>query len=279
MQMEWFENVFGCVEDLKRMSLRGDDIIIRRKKYPYGKFRVSDLSEFEEPLPTMTPHMPRSLHKVCADVMDLQNDPENNGSTFQIASNMNCLEFRKPLQTKSEGITGYVLDPTQGPHAVICTPVATLYRNYFLSDVNLLSQFPSIVVTGGYPNISSVPDGYDDYMKYQVGVHERCQVLMGSKLVRNNRDDQFVNHVLCSALPFGYTVIKDERTIEMNKYLLRSQYRLTLLNAIKMCSKKCFLTRLGTGSFGGEKKWCDDAIAWNCDLIDSGKIEVWIVEK
>lgn len=86
--------------------------------------------------------------------------------------------------------------------ASIATPSAALYRNYFMDDVDLYEQF-DIKSVGGYPMIkkSRIPDNYDDYYCYQVGVHEHCQVLLDSTFKRSNNENQFVNEVFCCGLP------------------------------------------------------------------------------
>lgn len=283
--MYWFENVYGISEDVKKMKYREGEITINRKIYPTGKFYLSTLEDFgnesgSDEAVMAKQHEPLNIKIINTNIMTLQNDPDNNNATFQISSNANCLEFRKPLQTKSEGITGYVLDRTQGPYAVICTPTSTLYRNYFHEDVNLFSNFENVKLLGGYPQIGSTPPpDYKNYRKYQVGVHEHCQVLLNNGYLRSDIKDQFVNHVFCSGLPFGYTVEKNSSTLDMNKYLLCAQYRLVLLNAIKLGSKRCFLTRVGAGAYGMGKGPSDDAINFNRDLINSGKVEVYLVER
>ena len=148
-----------------------------------------------------------------------------------------------------------------------------------MNDVNLLSHFPDVKLLGGYPQITTPPDGYKDLFNYQVGVHEHCQVLLDYEYKRSTETNQFVNHVICAGLPFGYTVQKNEGTLEMNKQLLRAQYRLTLLNAIKMKSKKCFLTRIGASAYGMGAGPSDDAINFNKGIINSGLLDVYLVER
>lgn len=282
--MEWFKTVFGVYEDPLCIKLFDDKIKVGKRKYDYGKFRISELSEFDDTLPSWndvkSDKLEANVKVINENIMTLENNPANNGATFQISSNANCLEFRKPLQRKSEGITGYVLDRTQGPYAVICTPASILWRNYFMDDVNLFSHFPDVKLLGGYPQINSAVDGYKNLMNYQVGVHEHCEVLLDYGYKKSSVKNQFVNHVICSGLPFGYTVKKNDGTLDMNRQLLRAQYRLTLLNAIKMGSKRCFLTRIGASAYGMGSSPSNDAINYNRDIIDSGVIdEVFVVER
>ena len=76
-----------------------------------------------------------------------------------------------------------------------------------------------------------------------------------------------------------YHLEMNDQTMLMNEYQLRAQYRLTLLNAIKMKSKRCFLTLLGTGAFHYPVELAMQCIEANKDIINSGMIEVFLVQK
>ena len=149
-----------------------------------------------------------------------------------------------------------------------------------MDDVNLLSRFPTIQLNGGYPVLITAPDDYTNLNNYMVGVHEHCEVLMDYGFTRSQVKDQFVNHVLCAALPFGYTVQKCDSTLNMNRHLLRAQYRLTILNALKMKSSKLFLTCLGAGAYGMGTEPAMDAIRYNADIINANpQMKVYLVTK
>ena len=66
--------------------------------------------------------------------------PENRWATFQVASQFNCLEFVGPSVVPEDGITGYVMDRTQGPACSIACGPATAYRNYFVDMGELQGQ-------------------------------------------------------------------------------------------------------------------------------------------
>jgi len=54
------------------------------------------------------------ITNVVADAAALQCASENQGSTFQVASQMNCLEFPQINCSPEDGITNYQRDKTQG---------------------------------------------------------------------------------------------------------------------------------------------------------------------
>ena len=140
----------------------------------------TETNEFDDyDIPEVDENDELNLVVIHGDIIEIFNDPKYNGDTFMIASNGNCLEFARPKQTNKDGITIYVDDKTQGPMASIATPSATLFRNYFMDDVDLYGEF-DVKSVGGYPMIkkTKIPNNYDDYYSYQVGVHEHCQVLL-----------------------------------------------------------------------------------------------------
>ncbi|WP_334087051.1 hypothetical protein [Helicobacter typhlonius] len=178
--MSWFYNVYGIEESINEIQRVDDYLLINNKQYNRGIFRLSSLKEFDDyDIPEVDENDELNLVVIHGDIIEIINDPKYNGDTFMIASNGNCLEFAKPKQTKKDGITIYVDDKTQGPMASIATPSATLFRNYFMDDVDLYEEF-DIKSVGGYPMIkkTKIPNNYDDYYCYQVGVHEHCQVLL-----------------------------------------------------------------------------------------------------
>ena len=87
-------------------------------------------------------------------------------------SNFNTLEFISSNDSAKAGITKYVSDWTQGPAASISCAPATLYRNYFVPQIdketgaplkgqlkqqlNLLEDVPLIPIRNGY--VKYTPD-------------------------------------------------------------------------------------------------------------------------
>jgi len=74
-----------------------------------------------------------SLKLQLGDVSGMQADPENKYSTFQAASQFNCLEFVSPRIRPEQGVTRYRGDHTQGPACSISAGPATVYVLFHLS--------------------------------------------------------------------------------------------------------------------------------------------------
>jgi hypothetical protein len=80
-------------------------------------------------------------HIPITDILKMHS--ENPGSTFQAASQFNCLEFGAPHITPEYGITSYAYDETQGPACALACAAGTVYRNYFVrvsNDSNVINS-------------------------------------------------------------------------------------------------------------------------------------------
>ena len=62
----------------------------------------------------------------------LHSDPQYKFATFQAASQLNLLEFPIPSSVPEDGITGYTMDPTQGPACAQACAGGAAYRNYLM---------------------------------------------------------------------------------------------------------------------------------------------------
>jgi hypothetical protein len=148
---DWFKALFGfsersyedtqeklqVQEDTKRPGYYRITSTKTTKTYEAGKFSTPSLAE----LRTMTneqklldKHTGKlTLTLELGDVSAKQANPDNTHSTFQAASQFNCLEFPSPRCAPENGITGYAYDRTQGPACSISCGPATAFRNYFAS--------------------------------------------------------------------------------------------------------------------------------------------------
>jgi hypothetical protein len=153
---DWFFSLFGFVETdytTAKANLyviqndEGQKIMMSRRSdrgYIAGNFRTPLLSDLrsevlhnedanklkhEEPVLT--------LDFVYGDVSVLHADEQYRHSTFQAASQFNCLEFISPNITPEHGISGYQHDRTQGPACSIACGAGTAYRNYFHEWTNV----------------------------------------------------------------------------------------------------------------------------------------------
>lgn len=105
------------------------------QQFQVGRFWTPSLAELEtvaEARGSMQA-LPGKLRvrNVRGDVAAMHCDRSNRHSTFQVASQFNCLEFVGPSVLPEQGVTDYVHDRTQGPACSIACGPATVYRNYF----------------------------------------------------------------------------------------------------------------------------------------------------
>jgi len=245
------------------------------------------------------------------DIGAQQAAPENCGATFQIASNFNCLEFVNNQDSAKNGITKYIYDKTQGPEASISAAPATLLRNYFLPEINLLDYFdgnnkiPHIPVINGYISLSKnnvatlsvkTLKKYADWIK--IGIHSSVQVTTG--LCKNNmltickNPQQQVNQIFTATIDLGRTsgsthwklMQKKSCTKKLEifaRMLLRAAYRGTILTAAQIAAQKenplpgknkVYLTMIGGGVFQNKEKWIIDSIVACKNIIQESGLNV-----
>lgn len=217
----WFKKLFGFEESVESViqhitsKKEGDNYILtsdlNNLSYNAGDFQIRYISSFSEnperrpirnggTLNILVGDGYQTLDIEQIDALSMQSQPENDGATYLIASNFNCLEFTSSMQTASNGVTKYVNDLTQGPYSALACPQCAVLRNYFVefqdkdgkkevgqinSQINLLSKTP-ITVHNGYAIISeedaeklSKSDfNWADENNYAVGVHSNCEVIM-----------------------------------------------------------------------------------------------------
>lgn len=297
---EWFEKLFGFKEIPETVQSKftistdenGDSFLISQvnnKKYSIGTFKCRDLKSFDS-----TPMrdggkfniiVGDGSENVDADIIMCETNPENDGSTFQMASNFNCLDHLPGKKPPNGYISEYITHHEQGgPGTVVCGP-AVLYRQYFVDEVHLLERTP-IIVDDGYA--IDIPENDFDYSNsnlYQVGVHQNIDVTLG-RAGRCNRyyriiDNQRIHQVFCSTIPFG-DLPESEFNLKVASYILTAEYRMTILAAIENSlkypgrkgSNKLFLCLLGTGAFGNPIELVTKCIADCSDLIQKSGLEV-----
>lgn len=120
-------------------------------------------------------------------------------ATFQVASQLNCLEMVHPSITPEHGISIYESDKTQGPICAIASPTATAYRNYIFKvnenineygqtkdrQLNLLNDFHSYL-------LSCCPSTKDKPIKL-------FDVVNGYLMFNNKEQLQFINNLLLTS--------------------------------------------------------------------------------
>merc|ERR1712226_882173 len=146
---DWFSVQFGFAEDdfekTRDNGFRveaGDNdggVLLtsngNKKQWKLGKFSTPSVHQLRESLQSEYDSLPEGKRLRMSieqgDVQLFHIKPENNYATFQVASQLNCLEFVGPRVTPERGITCYAMDRTQGPACCLCTGPAVAYRNYF----------------------------------------------------------------------------------------------------------------------------------------------------
>ncbi|CAL1162495.1 unnamed protein product [Cladocopium goreaui] len=147
---DWFQQLFGFKEadydETKKMLKVENDadkpgmLVLKSLAngtfFRIGRFETPSLKELRSKVLEDEPKalVQRRL-KVTNEIGDVALKhalPENRLATFQVASQFNCLEFVGPSVVPEDGITGYVMDRTQGPACSIACGPATAFRNFFV---------------------------------------------------------------------------------------------------------------------------------------------------
>lgn len=123
---------------------------------------------------------------------------------------------------------------------------------------------------------------------YLIGVHQNCQVTTnrGSncKLVDVSHENKIVHQVFAASFSLGKNVISNQKNIEIMKFMLATEYKLTILAAWEnslmfpdhVGSNKCVLTLIGAGIFFNPIEVVASAILANKDLIVKSGIDVYV---
>ena len=86
------------------------------RKYVVGHFSTPSLEELRDNTPAPPGGGRRTTLRVeYGDVSAMLANPDNDGATFQVASQFNCLEFVHAGVVPEKGIARYEHDKTQGP--------------------------------------------------------------------------------------------------------------------------------------------------------------------
>lgn len=311
----WFEQLTGFKEespDQVRANLyvEGEHLISRvnNAAFSYGRLDQPSLEELRRTvlLDQLNGHI--KLSEVVADVQKLHTLPENNGATFQVASQFNLLEMASPDVTPEQGVNGYYFDKTQGPACAIACGAGTIYRNYFVDlgtqigqtahkQIDCLSDVGAILnnrerklwaMTNGYALASS--EGLKSISRELSGLTETDYEALKGKLrigVQNNAevtisaDKIKVSQCYCSALPVGYSNIPAQQWEAFSRFVLEATYEATFYAALqnfkRTGNKRLFLTLVGGGVFGNKSEWIFDAIGLALSRFVKVPLDVKIV--
>ncbi|MCR9160494.1 MAG: hypothetical protein ACE37F_27750 [Nannocystaceae bacterium] len=314
--MRWFEQLFGFPETgpahtRSMFTLEGTTLTSRAngRSFDVGRFETPPLQSLRARAGSPTGPA-RVTHEAIGDVLELHADPGNADALFQVASQLNCLEFADPREVPEDGITGYADDPTQGPACALAAAAATVYRNDFvpigeqlgqtrdrqldnMADARALLGDPDAFVTVRNGYAFSEPDrlrgaaqalqrvgreAFIDAMR--IGVQSGVQVTFAKRFVEPEAPAR-VNQAFCSALSCGYDRSPREAWAPLATAVLDAAYEATLLAARAgvregTCSGKVWLTFLGGGAFGNDPQWIADAIARALRVAGDASLDIHI---
>lgn len=145
---DWFVRLLGFREGdaasvKKQVEISGPFLISKAngKKYIIGEFDTPSLGQLRaeitgllgnaETVDAANLRGPPTVAHDIGDVSSMHGARKNRYALFQVASQLNCLEFVGPRSVPEMGVTGYANDRTQGPACAITCGAATVYRNYF----------------------------------------------------------------------------------------------------------------------------------------------------
>jgi hypothetical protein len=214
------------------------------------------------------------------------------GTTFQVASQFNCLEATDPYITR---VYDYFRDPTQGPRAAISAFPGTLVRHYaaprpgggrFVQTedhhLNLLERaLPAEVATVhcGYLTSDGIPDFgraaatlEENFEQLCVGVHRDVEVCFGGGWDGAVEPGVHISQVTTSTFAGGgYSGAT--RIMGSVHDLCRSLLRAAYLGTFLAAQKTVVLTLIGGGVFANPHSLIFNSLLWALDQRDAGAVE------
>jgi len=299
--MEWFEALFGFAEagwnaTQAGFTLEGTTLTSRSngRSFDAGAFETPSVADLRTRVGPAQ-GSPCVRHEAIGDVLELHALEANADAMFQVASQLNCLEFADPRETPEDGVTPYAYDPTQGPACSLAAAAATIYRNYFVpvgnevgqrADRQLDNLADALALLGPPEAFATVTNGYafsdterlegtgaalhaagrDAFIgRMRIGVQTAAQVTFASRFVEPT-ETTHVSQAFCSALSCGYDRSPRHLWAPLATAVLDAAYEATLLAAragvaAGTCSGVVWLTFLGGGAFGNDIEWIAHAIA------------------
>jgi hypothetical protein len=267
---------------------------VNDRSYVVGTLETASLGELRDRATGSLAQLSGKLKvsQIAGDVAAMHRDPANGNALFQVASQFNLLEMTDPDITPEDGVTRYVHDRTQGPACALAAAAATIFRNYCvpvhgqagqtrhrqldcLGDIGTALQNRQnglwtmqngyALCTGeGLATIDRTLGRLTPYELDSLRDLLRVGLHWGVQVTGIDRTDLVVSQALCSALPISYTSVPSERWKLFAELVLEGAYEATLwaavVNAQRSSSHVVFLTLLGGGAFGNERKWILDAI-------------------
>ena len=310
----WFEGLTGFREvdgaDVRRrLRVDGEDLVTDDgRRLRFGRFQTPSLADLRERAASIGWSGPTSVREVVGDVGALHRGLNNEGSTFQVASQFNTLEMVGPGVTPDDGIDGYENDHTQGPACAIACGAGTVYRNYFASVGDQVGQTAdrqidcsadladAFGVDLGFRNgyllptaealasVSAQIEGADEGERnalmglLRVGFQLDTGVTGGAS---STGEPLAVNQVYCSAVPVAYADLSAEEWEPLARLVLDATYEATFASAVENAARtgnaSLFLTLVGGGAFGNDQRWIMSAVERALDLYSDAGLDVRIV--
>lgn len=317
MHARWFEQLFGFRETSyagtrSMFAVEGPMLrsLANGRSFAIGSFATPSLAALRVRTRGELPGRLRVTHEAVGDVLELHARPENRGALFQVASQLNCLEFADPSAVPEHGVTDYATDPTQGPACSLAAAAATVYRNYFAPVRGIAGQThdrqldtldelaETLGPAGAYWDVRN---GYtwSDEPRLQrlgealarrdreallgsvkIGIHADVGVTFARRFAEPDAPTR-VSQAFCSAISCGYTSLALDHWEPLATLVLDAAYEATLRAAVLDTaaghgSGTVWLTFLGGGAFGNRKEWIGRAIGRALARLEGVQLDVHI---
>jgi hypothetical protein len=312
----WFERLTGFKEESpeqvrSNIEISGSKLVskVNGTEFYFGRLTVPSLKELKDQSSLQDfENSSIKVSEIVANVQLLHEDPSNNGSLFQAASQFNLLEMVSPRITPESGVGIYENDFTQGPACAIACGAGTIYRNYFAEVNGRIGQSANNQIdclkdigrelgndshelwkmSNGYAlaslkGLEQITQNINNRTKQEyeelkanlrIGIQWDTEVTLGES---GNK----VTQVYCSALPVAYSNIQSAYWETFARLILEATYESTfhaaLLNYDKTGNDKVFLTLVGGGAFGNRTEWILDAIMKTIQIFKNAPLDVKIV--
>jgi hypothetical protein len=278
------------------------------RRYSVGRLEWPTLAELRERTAGLQADVPSSVDVLTGDVRALHGRDESARALFQVASQFNLLEMIGPSVTPEEGVSGYAHDSTQGPACAMAAGAATIYRNYLVPlaggvgqtaarQIDCLADLGAALgneqgrlwrMQNGYAlfsesglaevdaRLAAIDEAERDRLKslLRIGLHWHVDV------TDREQPGHTVSQAFCSALPVGYhrALARDPRWERIATLVLEAAYEATLRGALLHDlyggTSIVYLTLLGGGAFGNDRRWILQAIRVAIDKVPSPIVRI-----
>src|SRR5512144_2611299 len=149
MNTDWFEALFGFRERSYDETTANLEVVgktlcsrVNHRSYAIGELQTPSVRELRDEATQALDRLRGrlTLRNISGDVKAMHRHPANQHALFQVASQFNLLEMVGPDVSPEDGVTGYVMDRTQGPACAMAAAAATVYRNYFVPVAGQVGQ-------------------------------------------------------------------------------------------------------------------------------------------